>query len=109
MPYVLHRLFLLIIFRRIIMEEEIIFKPSAFKHGIVEEDIRSAFERRVFDYTMFGEEYKNLLIGFARDGNLLEIIYNVLEGNVINVFHAMKCRKAYHDLLEQREQNERND
>ena len=51
------------------------------------------------DYTLPGEEHKNLLLGLARNGALLEIIYNVLEGNVINVFHAMKCRKAYHVLL----------
>ena len=84
------------------MEEEFVFKPSAFKHGIVEDDIRSAFKWRVFDYIMPGEENKNLLIGLARNGALLEIIYNVLEGNVINVFHAMKCRKAYHIFLKPR-------
>ena len=84
------------------MEEEFSFKQSAFKHGIVEPDIRNAFERRLFDYAMPGEEHKNLLLGLARDGSLLEIIYNVLDDNVINVFHAMKCRKAYHVLLRTR-------
>jgi len=91
------------------VEEKFIFKPSAFKHGIVEEDIRNAFIRRVFDYAMPGEEYKNLLLGLARDGRLLEIIYNVFDGNVINVFHAMKCRKAYLALLRIREIDEKND
>jgi hypothetical protein len=43
------------------MEEEFIFKPTAFKHGILEADIRKAFEQRVFDHAMPGEEYKNLL------------------------------------------------
>ena len=81
------------------MEEAFIFKPSAFKHGIVEEDIRNAFKQRVFDYAMPGEENKNLLLGLAREGGLLEIIYTVLDGDVINVFHAMKCRKAYLSLL----------
>jgi uncharacterized DUF497 family protein len=81
------------------VEEEFIFKPSAFKHGIDEEDIRNAFKRRVFDYVMPGEENKNLLLGLARNGSLLEIMYNVLERDVINVFHAMKCRKAYLALL----------
>ena len=91
------------------VEEKFIFKPSAFKHGIVEDDILSAFKRRVFDYAMSGEEYKNLLLGLARDGRLLEIIYNVLDGDVINVFHAMKCRKTYLALLRIREIDERND
>jgi hypothetical protein len=58
------------------MEEEIIFKQSAFKHGIVEADIRNAFKQRMFDYALYGEEHKSLLLGLARDGSLLEIIYN---------------------------------
>ena len=84
------------------MEEEFVFKQSAFKHGIVEADIRNAFERRLLDYALPGEEHKNLLLGLARDGSLLEIIYNVLDNDIINVFHAMKCRKAYHVLLRTR-------
>ena len=84
------------------MEEEFVFKPSAFKHGVEEDDIRSAFERRMVDYTMPDEENKYLLLGLARDGSLLEIIYNILDRNIVNVFHAMKCRKAYHVLLKKR-------
>ena len=79
--------------------EEIIFKDAAFKHGIDKEDIRKAFEQRLFDHALAGEEHKNLLIGFDRKGILLEIMYNVNEEEVINVFHAMKCRKAYQDFL----------
>jgi len=81
------------------VEEEFVFKQSAFKHGIAEPDIRNAFRQRMFDYAMPGEEHKNLLLGLALDGSLLEIMYNVLDGDVINVFHAMKCRKAYFALL----------
>jgi len=81
------------------VEEEFIFKQSAFKHGILEADIRNAFKQRMFDNTMQGEEHKNLLLGLAQDGSLLEVMYNVLDGDVINVFHAMKCRKAYLALL----------
>ena len=66
------------------MEEEFVFKPSAFKHGIAEPDIRNAFKQRMLDYAMSGEEYKNLLLGLARDGSLLEVMYNVLDGDVIN-------------------------
>jgi hypothetical protein len=84
------------------VEEEFIFKPSAFKHGIVEDDIRNAFKQRVFDFAMPGEEHKNLLLGLACNGSLLEILYNVLDGDIINVFHAMKCRKAYLALLKTR-------
>jgi hypothetical protein len=82
------------------MEEQCVFKLTAFKHGITEADIRKAFEQCVFDHGMPGEEDKNLLIGLDRNGNPIEILYNVLDGNIINVFHAMKCRKAYLTLLD---------
>jgi len=84
------------------MEERFIFKPSAFKHGILEDDIRSAFSRRMLDYAMPGDDDKYLLLGLARDASLLEVIYNVLDDDVINVFHAMKCRKAYYALIRNR-------
>jgi len=81
------------------VEEEFVFKPSAFKHGITEADIRHAFKRRVFDHALSEAENKNLLLGLAHDGSLLEIMYNVLDSDIINVFHAMKCRKSYLALL----------
>jgi len=92
------------------MEPDIVYKPSAFKHGILEADIRKAIELRIFDHAMPNEENKNLLIGLDRNGNPLEIMYNVLDDDVINVFHAMRCRKAYHIFFNNiREINERND
>ena len=84
------------------MEEAFVFKQSAFKHGIAEEDIRNAFKQRMFDHALADKDDKNLLLGLARDGILLEIMYNVLDGDVINVFHAMKCRKTYFTLLRTR-------
>ncbi|WP_461255383.1 hypothetical protein [Treponema sp. R80B11-R83G3] len=81
------------------LEEQFVFKNTAFKHGIVEADIRHAFEQRLFDHALIGEEYKNLLIGLDRNGNPLEIMYNVIEGEIINVFHAMKCRNAYKKFI----------
>jgi hypothetical protein len=81
------------------MKEEFVFKPSAFKHGITEPDIRNAFEQRIYDHSLPGDEEKNLLIGLDLNGNLLEILYNVLDDDGINVFHAMKCRKAYRDFF----------
>jgi len=82
-----------------LLEEKFVFKEAAFKHGIVEADILKAFEQRLFDHVLSGEEHKNLLIGLDRNGNPLEIMYNVIEGEVINVFHAMKCRNAYQKFL----------
>jgi hypothetical protein len=49
------------------------------------------------------EDYVNkyLLIGFNTQGNPIEIMYNRIDEERINVFHAMKCRKGFlpHDML----------
>jgi hypothetical protein len=79
----------------ILMDENVIFKSTAFGHGVSEADIRYAFDHYLFDGTVAGEEHKHLLIGLDRNGNPLEILYNVLDENAVNVFHAMKCRKKW--------------
>jgi len=82
---------------------EIIFNESAFKHGITEDDIRSALTTFLLDAALNGseDEYeKYLVIGFDVKGNLIELMYNLIDEQSINVFHAMKCRKEYLKLLE---------
>jgi hypothetical protein len=37
---------------------------------------------------------KYIIIGFDRAGNPLEIMYNQIDDDTANVFHAMKARKA---------------
>ena len=81
---------------------EFVFKPSAFKHGFSEADIYWAFSTARYDLPVEGDEDKRLLIGFSIAGNPLEIMYNELDDGRINVFHAMKCRRAYHALLRKR-------
>jgi hypothetical protein len=76
------------------MDAGIEFSQSAFKHGITEENIRYAFAHPIVDFPVGGEEEKNLLIGFDLNANALEILYNVVGEQRINVFHAMKCRKT---------------
>ncbi len=83
------------------MEPDIIFKPSAFKHGINEADIYWAFTTARYDLPVEGEEDKHLLIGFDNAGNPLEVMYNELDDGRINVFHAMPCRSMYISLLKQ--------
>jgi len=83
------------------MDIAIEFNPSAFKHGISEEDIRTAIERFVYNEIMEDDEEKHLLLGFDTHANLLEIIYNKIDEQTINIFHAMKCRKAYYSLVEE--------
>jgi hypothetical protein len=76
------------------------FNESAFRHGVVEEDIRSALSTFLFDGALGDAVNKFLIIGFDTNGNLLEVMYNIIEGNAINVFHAMKCRKEFIKLIE---------
>ena len=78
---------------------DIEFNRSAFKHGISEEDIRWVFFHPEYDGPVEALENKYIRIGFDRNGNLLEIMYNEEDGQMVNVFHAMKCRNIYFHLL----------
>jgi hypothetical protein len=44
---------------------------------------------------MDGFPEKYAVTGFDRAGNPLEIMYNPVNGNTINIFHAMKLRKSF--------------
>jgi hypothetical protein len=44
-----------------------------------------------------------LLIGFDRKGNPLEILYNIIDNDTINVFHALRCRNIYYHLIQKEE------
>jgi hypothetical protein len=80
---------------------EIVYKQSAFKHGITKSDIRWAFCTAKYDRLVEGFDNKYLLLGFAANGNLLEVLYNDLGDDKVSVFHAMPCRNALLSLLEQ--------
>jgi hypothetical protein len=75
------------------------FNLAAFKHGVSESDIRLAIENFIYNEVMPNDENKHLLLGFDANANLLEIVYNMIDDQTINVFHAMKCRKAYYVLV----------
>ena len=82
------------------------FNPAAFKHGVSEIDIKIAFDN--VQYDGFVDENdpdaqnKHLLIGFDRKANLIEVFYNVIADGRVRVFHAMKCRSLYIQLLKNR-------
>jgi hypothetical protein len=79
----------------------VIIYESAFKHkDITEEDILQALALPLVDRLMPKYQNKYLLIGFDRNGNLLEIMYNIRTDGSYNVFHAMKCRKEFYHLAE---------
>ncbi|MDR0851241.1 MAG: hypothetical protein LBN36_01975 [Clostridiales Family XIII bacterium] len=78
------------------------YNPSAFRHGCTEDDINKAFETFCYDGDIVpeeGVEDKYLLIGLDINANLIEVMYNVIDENTVNVFHAMKCRKIYIPLV----------
>ena len=77
------------------MAENIQFNPAAFRHGITEDDIRKAIETKIYEGPMYEHENKYAIIGFDIAGNLLEIMYNIIDGESINIFHAMKCRNGF--------------
>jgi hypothetical protein len=78
-----------------------VFNESAFKHGIDEADIRVAFARPLFDGLIEGYDNKFLLTGFDACGNVLEVMYNLIDEHTAHVFHAMRCRKAFRVLRNQ--------
>ena len=81
-------------------ENDIEFNQAAFKHNISKTDILHAIKYYIFeDQIDDGGDDKHLILGFDTSRRLLEIMYNVIDENTINVFHAMKCRKAWRFLV----------
>jgi hypothetical protein len=77
------------------------FNRAAFKHGVTEADILRAFETFIYeDPVDEGIDNKYLLLGFNLQGNLIEVMYNRINEDAVNVFHAMPCRKAFCNLAE---------
>ena len=76
------------------MEDSVQFNPSAFKHGFTEADIRKVIETKIYEGQLEDFENKFTVVGFDTAGNLLEIMYNIIDSVSINIFHAMKCRKS---------------
>jgi hypothetical protein len=83
------------------MDVTIKYTQSAFKHGVTEADIRHAVMNLLYDDMFDDDLNKHLLLGFDSNANLLEILYNVVDGQMVRVFHAMPCRTAFIALLNQ--------
>jgi hypothetical protein len=83
------------------------FNQAAFIHNVTEADIRWAFDTARYDGSIDEDESdnKHLVIGFDRNANPLEIMYNVIDEDTINVFHAMKCRKGFLHFIKTRGEN----
>jgi len=76
------------------VEPEIVFVPSAFKHGVKREDIIHAFRTRIRAGLMDSFSNKYGFIGFNRAGNPIEVFYNPIGDDAIKVFHAMDYREG---------------
>jgi hypothetical protein len=76
------------------MDAGIIYNQSAFKHGFTRADIEWAFLHPICNGLLEDYENKYLLIGFNTQGNPIEVMYNRIDEERVNVFHAMKCRKG---------------
>ncbi|GMO68562.1 MAG: hypothetical protein Ta2A_16840 [Treponemataceae bacterium] len=90
------------------MYANILCNEAAFKHGITEAQIRYAVAHYALDIPIEDEMNKNLLIGTDKSANLLEIMYNEvdgIDGKTINVFHAMKLRRSFYALLDIQRKN----
>ena len=82
---------------------EIIFRQSAFRHGVTEADIRWAFKTVEFDELIHGFENKYRLLGFNTKGNMIEVLYNLINDRRVNVFHAFPCSDAFLKSLSKKE------
>ena len=83
------------------MDVEIKFNRAAFKHKVTEADILRAFETFIYENPIDEAENKYLLLGFNIHGNLIEVMYNRINEEAINVFHAMPCRRAFRDMIDE--------
>jgi hypothetical protein len=82
------------------MDIEIIFNRVVFRHKATKGDILRAFETFIYEDPIEDADNKYLLLGFNTAGNLIEVMYNRISENTINVFHAMPCRRVFCDRIE---------
>jgi hypothetical protein len=75
------------------------FNEAAFRHNIGKEDIMHALKSKIYAAAIEGLPEKYAVLGFDRAGNPLEVMYNPIDDNTINVFHAMKARKSFMKML----------
>jgi hypothetical protein len=85
------------------VDQKVICKPTAFRHGVTLEQIFHVLDDPKYEGPVEIYENKYIVLGFDMAGNLLEIMYNEMEGGGYNVFHAMPCRNIFLSLLDKQE------
>ena len=81
------------------MDVRIEFNEAAFRHNISREDILHALKSKIRAGAIEGFPEKYAVIGFDCSGNPIEVMYNPIDDDSINVFHAMKIRKSTVKML----------
>lgn len=73
---------------------------SAYRHGLVDEDIEHAWHRALgfYDIDIEHEPTKSLCIGPDRAGNLLELMYLQAADQDL-IIHAMPLRRVFRTFL----------
>ena len=75
------------------MADSILYVKSAFKHGFTQKDIEHAIETKIYEDSLKGEDDIYVIIGFDTIANPIEIFYNIIDNDVIRIFHAMELRE----------------
>ena len=76
---------------------EIEIKQSAYKHGCTYDDIINCYRYPIVSKVLIREESKYLYIGSDTKGRLIELLVN--HNAVSIIFHAMKLRKSFENLI----------
>jgi hypothetical protein len=71
------------------------FTESAFRHNISKEDILHAIKTRLRDSSIPSLSEKHAAIGLDRALNELEIMYNQIDDDTIQIFYAMRLRSSF--------------
>jgi hypothetical protein len=64
--------------------------------------VETALSTALLDELMEGFDNKYLAVGFDMNRNLIEVMYNLADEDIANIFHAMKCRREFLRMLQER-------
>ena len=83
---------------------ELEIHKTALKHGVSTLDIHHATNHAIQTFQYFDEwdRKRILMIGPDRSGNILELIATVRSDQTARIFHAMKLRPKFQNLINQR-------
>jgi hypothetical protein len=88
-------------FRNTLLQVLLRVHKSVGKHGYSAEDISHAVDMALYEGVLDedNDPPKLLIIGPTGAGNLLELIGGELADEVLLIWHADRCRRAYLELL----------